>query len=32
MGPIQNPYTPNAGSRPAALTGRDSQLEQLTTP
>jgi hypothetical protein len=29
MDPIQNPYTPNAGSRPAALTGRDAQLEQF---
>jgi hypothetical protein len=29
MDPIQNPYTPNAGSRPAALAGRDAQLEQF---
>jgi hypothetical protein len=27
--PIKNPYTPNAGSRPAALAGRDAQLEQF---
>jgi hypothetical protein len=29
MDPITNPYTPNAGSRPAALAGRDAQLEQF---
>lgn len=29
MDPVKNPYTPNAGSRPAALTGRDAQLEQF---
>jgi hypothetical protein len=29
MDPIKNPYTPNAGSRPAALAGRDAQLEQF---
>src|SRR4051812_47163853 len=29
MDPVQNPYTPNAGSRPAALAGRDAQLEQF---
>jgi hypothetical protein len=27
--PIQNPYTPNAGSRPPELAGRDAQLEQF---
>jgi hypothetical protein len=27
--PVKNPYTPNAGSRPAALAGRDAQLEQF---
>ncbi|MDE3070549.1 MAG: ATP-binding protein [Acidobacteriota bacterium] len=27
MDPIRNPYTPGAGSRPPALTGRDSELE-----
>ena len=25
--PIQNPYTPGAGSRPPALTGRDSEIQ-----
>lgn len=29
MDPVKNPYTPNAGSRPAALAGRNSQLEQF---
>src|SRR3954469_770309 len=29
MDPVKNPYTPNAGSRPAALAGRDAQLEQF---
>ena len=29
MDPVKNPYTPNAGSRPAALVGRDAQLEQF---
>lgn len=29
MDPVRNPYTPNAGSRPAALAGRDAQLEQF---
>ena len=29
MDPINNPYTPNAGSRPQALTGRDQELEQF---
>lgn len=29
MDPIQNPYTPNAGSRPQQLAGRDSELEQF---
>jgi AAA ATPase domain len=29
MDPVENPYTPNAGSRPAALAGRDAQLEQF---
>jgi hypothetical protein len=27
MDPIENPYTPNAGSRPPELAGRDEQLE-----
>lgn len=27
MDPIRNPYTPGAGSRPPALTGRDTELE-----
>lgn len=26
MDPIQNPYTPGAGSRPPALTGRDAEI------
>lgn len=29
MDPVKNPYTPNAGSRPAALAGRDAELEQF---
>jgi hypothetical protein len=29
MDPIRNPYTPNAGSRPQALAGRDPELEQF---
>src|SRR3954452_10054064 len=29
MDPIINPYTPNAGSRPQALAGRDQELEQF---
>jgi AAA ATPase domain len=29
MDPISNPYTPNAGSRPHELAGRDPQLEQF---
>lgn len=29
MDPIQNPYTPNAGSRPQELAGRGQQLEQF---
>jgi hypothetical protein len=29
MDPIENPYTPNAGSRPRALAGRDAELEQF---
>ncbi len=29
MDPINNPYTPNAGSRPQALVGRDQELEQF---
>src|SRR5215216_2361863 len=29
MDPINNPYTPNAGSRPQALAGRDHELEQF---
>jgi predicted ATPase len=27
--PISNPYTPNAGSRPAELAGREPELEQF---
>jgi len=27
--PVKNPYTPNAGSRPPALTGRHAELEQF---
>jgi hypothetical protein len=29
MDPINNPYTPNAGSRPQALAGRDQEIEQF---
>ena len=29
MDPIQNPYTPSAGSRPQQLAGRDQELEQF---
>jgi len=29
MDPINNPYTPNAGSRPQALVGRDEEIEQF---
>lgn len=29
MDPIRNPYTPNAGSRPPELSGRDAELEQF---
>ncbi|HEY4812063.1 MAG TPA: AAA family ATPase [Solirubrobacteraceae bacterium] len=29
MDPIRNPYTPNAGSRPAELAGRGAELEQF---
>lgn len=29
MDPIRNPYTPNAGSRPPELAGRDGELEQF---
>jgi AAA ATPase domain len=29
MDPIKNPYTPNAGSRPPELAGRDQELEQF---
>lgn len=29
MDPVRNPYTPNAGSRPPQLAGRDEQLEQF---
>lgn len=29
MDPIKNPYTPNAGSRPSELAGRDQELEQF---
>ena len=29
MDPVKNPYTPNAGSRPPELAGRDEQLEQF---
>jgi len=29
MDPVRNPYTPNAGSRPPELAGRDGELEQF---
>lgn len=29
MDPIKNPYTPNAGSRPPELAGRDPQVDQF---
>lgn len=29
MDPVRNPYTPNAGSRPQQLAGRDAELEQF---
>jgi AAA ATPase domain len=29
LDPIRNPYTPNAGSRPAELAGRGAELEQF---
>lgn len=29
MDPVKNPYTPNAGSRPPELAGRNGQLEQF---
>lgn len=29
MDPIQNPYTPGAGSRPPALTGRDAEIQSF---
>ena len=29
MDPVKNPYTPNAGTRPPELAGRDEQLEQF---
>jgi hypothetical protein len=29
LDPIRNPYTPNAGSRPPELAGRDAELEQF---
>jgi hypothetical protein len=29
MDPVKNPYTPNAGSTPPELAGRDDQLEQF---
>lgn len=29
MDPIKNPYTPNAGSRPPELAGRDAELERF---
>lgn len=29
MDPIRNPYTPNAGSRPQELAGRDHEVEQF---
>jgi len=29
MDPVKNPYTPNAGSRPPELAGRNEQLEQF---
>jgi Cdc6-like AAA superfamily ATPase len=29
MDPLRNPYTPGAGTRPPALTGRDEELERF---
>lgn len=29
MDPIRNPYTPNAGSRPPELAGRESEIKQF---
>lgn len=29
MDPLQNPYTPGAGSQPGALTGRDAEVERF---
>src|SRR5580700_3463905 len=29
MDPVENPYTPNAGSRPHELAGRSGELEQF---
>ncbi len=29
MDPVENPYTPNAGSRPHELAGRSRELEQF---
>src|SRR5687767_8886351 len=31
MRPEDNPYTPNAGARPAVLAGRDEELEAFQT-
>jgi hypothetical protein len=31
MDPIRNPYTPGAGTRPSALTGRDDEIESFST-
>jgi hypothetical protein len=31
MDPITNPYTPNAGSRPPELAGREAEIEQFGT-
>ncbi|HEX6667028.1 MAG TPA: ATP-binding protein [Solirubrobacterales bacterium] len=31
MDPVANPYTPNAGSRPPELAGRERELEQFET-
>ena len=30
MDPVRNPYTPGAGSRPPALTGREREIERVT--
>ena len=31
MDPQENPYTPSAGARPPALTGREAELDAFTT-